>query len=245
MLLLNREGIGTREARSTFGLSSFDVSSERRTLEVRIRPYSKRDRSEIRQLCSDTGFLGNPIDPIFRDRELFADLFTGAYLRHEPDWAFVAEAEGRVVGYLLGSVHKNFDFVLMRNGFPIASKMLCKLLSGRYAYHPRSGAFVRWLLRSGRQEQPKHPANAAHLHLDLDNRYRGRGVAWRLWETYEHRLRRAGVKQCYGAFFSHPQRRPEEVYARYGFRVFDRKPTTIFQPEISEVEVVCMIKELR
>jgi len=75
-------------------------------------------------------------------------------------------------------------------------------------------------LTSGFREQPKHPAGAAHLHWDLDERFRCRGICLRLWTIYELRLRSARVKQCYGAFFSYPRRRPEAVYARYGFRVF-------------------------
>ncbi len=244
MPLINGEGTSTREGRSVFGESPLVSWPDGDRTAVRVRAYVPSDRPGIRKLCCDTGFLGNPIDNVFRDRELFADLFTGAYLEHEPEWALVAEANGQVVGYLLGSISRIFDFVLMCNGFPIASKMVCKLLTGRYAQHPRSARFVRWLLTSGYQEQPKHPANAAHLHFDLANEYRGRGIARRLWDVYERRLRVAGVKQCYGSFFSHPQRRPESVYARYGFKVYDRKSTTLFQPEISNLEVVCVQKNL-
>lgn len=226
-----------------------DRSSERRTprteSEVRIRPYRNSDRATIRRLCCETGFLGQPVDSIFHDRELFADLFTNPYLNDEPDWALVAESKGRIVGYLLGSVRKHFDAALMCSGFRTSSKMLYRLITGRYARHPRSRQFVRWLFTAGLSEQPKHPPGAAHLHLDLERSFRGRGIGRRLWETYENRLRSIGVKQCYGAFFSHPKRRPEMVYARYGFRNFDRRKTTLFQPEISDtVEVVCVHKEL-
>ncbi len=244
MPLINGEGIGTNGARSVFGESSAEYWPVSPTAPVRIRGYREEDRTAIRRLCCDTGFMGEPIDSVFLDRELFADLFTGAYLEHEPQWALVAEAEGQIVGYLLGSVRKDFDFVLMRNGLPIASKMLYKLLTGQYASHPRSERFVRWLLTCGYHEQPKHPADAAHLHFDLDRRYRGRGVLRQLWDVHEQRLRATGVGHCYGAFFSHPGRRPEAVYARYGFSVFDRKRTTLFQPEIADVEVVCVHREL-
>jgi len=211
---------------------------------VCLRKYADSDRAAIRRLCCDTGFLGNPIDPVFQDRDLFADLFTAAYLEHEPEWALVAEAEHRVVGYLLGSVSSHFDFVLMRKGFPVAAKMVYNFMTGRYAHHPRSGQFVRWLLTAGYQEQPKHPADAAHFHFDLEERFRGLGIAHRLWHAFEERLRSAGVRECYGSFFSHPGHRPELVYARYGFRVFDRKPTTLFQPEVPGVELVCMHRKL-
>src|SRR2546430_129358 len=40
---------------------------------VEIRSYAPKDRDGVRALCCATGFLGNPIDPVFEDRELFAD----------------------------------------------------------------------------------------------------------------------------------------------------------------------------
>ncbi|HTL56161.1 MAG TPA: hypothetical protein VL361_10815 [Candidatus Limnocylindrales bacterium] len=212
---------------------------------VRIRPYRPEDRIAIRRLCCETGFLGDPVDIFFQDRELFADLFTNAYLDHSPDWALVAEVDQRVIGYLLGAVSDRFDMVLMSSGARTAARMLFRLATGRYAGHPRSARFVRWLLTCGFAEQPKHPRNAAHLHWDLDKGFRGRGICYHLWDIYERRLREAGVRCCYGAFFSHKKRKPELVYERYGFEVFDRKRTTIFQPEIPDpVDVVCVHKDL-
>lgn len=212
---------------------------------VRIRPYRREDRESIRELCCETGYLGNPVDDLFQDRELFADLFTKAYLDYQPHWALVAEANGRVVGYLLGAVSRLFELQLLRSGFVTASKMVLRLAAGRYAGHARSRRFVRWLLTAGFNEQPRHPANAAHLHWDIERAYRGRGVPQRLWATYENKLRVAGVRACYGAFFSFPGRRPELVYARYGFSVFDRKRTTLFEPELAgPVEVVCVNREI-
>ena len=212
---------------------------------VRIRAYRESDRGEISRLCCETGFLGDPVDTLFLDRELFADLFTRPYLDHEPEWAFVAEAQRQVIGYVLGSVRTNFGLVLLRSGFLTTSRMLLRLAGGRYNDHPRSRRFIRWLLTAGFWEQPKHPPNAAHLHFQLAKNYRGRGVAARLWEHFEKEIRAAGIKSCYGSFYSHPSRRPEMAYARYGFEVFDRRRTTLFEPEIREpVEVVCGCKSL-
>lgn len=69
----------------------------------RIRRYQPGDRRAIRHLCCETGFLGEPIEPLFHDRELFADLFTRPYLEHEPDWALVADVEGASGRLLAGS----------------------------------------------------------------------------------------------------------------------------------------------
>src|ERR1700728_1435631 len=84
---------------------------------VRIRPYRETDRRAICRLCCETGFLGGPVDTIFQDRELFADLFTRPYLDDGPEWVFVAEARKQVVGYVLGSVGPRFGLVLLRSGF--------------------------------------------------------------------------------------------------------------------------------
>jgi GNAT superfamily N-acetyltransferase len=213
--------------------------------QICIRPYKASDHRAIQHLCCETGFLGQPVDPMFRDRDLFAELFTRPYLDHEPDWSMVAEADGRVVGYLLGSVSRYFEWLQLWCGFQTASKLAFRFASGRYSNHARSQKFVRWLFTAGMKEQPKHPEGAAHLHFDLDKRYRGRGIGRKLWETYEQRLRGVGMKKCYGAFFSLPGRRPECAYARFGFTVFDRCPTTLFESEIADpVEVVCVCKDL-
>ena len=212
---------------------------------ILIRPYEEKDRDVIRRICCDTGLWGEPIESLFADREIFADLFTKPYLDYEPEWALVAEDRGQVVGYLLGSVCPNFDLLLMQSGFQTAIKLLGRYATGRYAHHPRSRRFIRWLLTAGLWEQPKHPTHAAHLHWDIEKNHRGRGIAQLFWQGYETKLRAAGIKQCYGAFFSHPRRRPEHVYARFGFSVFDRKRTTLFEPEITDpVEVVCVQKML-
>ena len=68
-----------------------------------IRGYRRSDREAVRKLCCDTGFLGDPIDPVYEDRELFADFLTTYYTDHEPGSCFLLEVDGEIRGYLLGS----------------------------------------------------------------------------------------------------------------------------------------------
>ncbi|MEY2575833.1 MAG: hypothetical protein QOF80_1320, partial [Verrucomicrobiota bacterium] len=44
-----------------------------------IRSYRATDRAAVRRLCCQTGFLGDPIDPVYQDNELFADFLTTYY----------------------------------------------------------------------------------------------------------------------------------------------------------------------
>lgn len=212
---------------------------------ISIRKYRREDNEAVRRICCETGLLGKPIDTIYKDRELFADLITGPYLRYEPEQALIAENSGQVVGYLLGSATDHFGLVSMFCGFNTMCRMLVRLFGRKYKDHPRSIQFVRWVLLKGIKERPKHPENAGHLHINLIRAYRGRTIANHLWDNYETMMKEAGIKQIYGEFYSYARRRPEIAYSRYGFRLFDRCETTMFQPEIREpVSVICMIKDL-
>ena len=210
-----------------------------------IRTYRPSDRAAVRKICCDTGFLGRPIETLFRDRELFADLLTAPYLDCEPEWSLVVEKDGEVVGYLLASVNRFFALHQLRCGFATVCRMLGRLVAGSYADHPRSRQYVRWVLTAGGRERPRHPAHAAHLHFNLVESCRGRFLGKHLWEAFDRRLRAAGISQVYGEFYSYPGRRPERAYARYGFTVFDRRKTTLFQPEIPDpVHVVCALRQV-
>jgi hypothetical protein len=214
-------------------------------LQVGCRQYLEPDREEVRRICCDTGFLGNPVDPLFQDRELFADLFTNAYLDYEPEWTLVADRGGLVAGYLTGSVAPGFNRNLMRSGFQTACKMLKRLVTGKYRHHPRSEQFVRWVLTRGLMEQPSHPEGAAHLHLNLERPLRWGAVARRLLATFESMILAAGINHYYAKFFSCPKRNPEHLYDRLGFQVYSRTETTIFQPEIADrVHIVCVQRRL-
>src|ERR1700760_1107605 len=71
--------------------------------DFQVRKYRSSDRQSVRELCCETGFLGNAIDPVFEDRELFADYLTAYYTDWEPESSFVLLLNGRIDGYLLGS----------------------------------------------------------------------------------------------------------------------------------------------
>ena len=73
--------------------------------DFQVRKYRPSDRESVRALCCETGFLGNAIDPVFEDRELFADFLTDYYLRYEPESAFVVTKGDTLHGYILGSRH--------------------------------------------------------------------------------------------------------------------------------------------
>ena len=106
-----------------------DLSSPR----IRVRPYRPEDLEAVRRICADTGFLGNPIDPVFEDRELFADYLTGYYTRFEPEALLVCEVEGKVRGYLMGCrralLKQGYQFLA---NFVVAGKALYRCVRRPY-----------------------------------------------------------------------------------------------------------------
>jgi len=109
-----------------------------------IRPYLPADRDAVRQICCDTGFSGDPIDPLFSDRDVFADFFTRYYTDWEPESAWVAESNGHVVGYLIGCIHYRYhkwvDLWILCS--IIAPKVFIRLTTGKY--NAQSRKFLWW-----------------------------------------------------------------------------------------------------
>ena len=109
-----------------------------------IRSYRSTDREAVRRLCCQTGFLGEPIDPVYEDRELFADFLTTYYTDHEPESSFVLEVDGELRGYLLGSRK------------PLRNQL--------YSFYQNVCLFLRALLRYRRYNPPSRrftPVGAA------------------------------------------------------------------------------------
>src|SRR5436190_7853909 len=117
------------------------MASEKR---FTLRKYQPADRARVRELCGDTGFLGNPIDPVFEDRELFADYLTAYYTDWEPESSFVLLVNGEIRGYLLGSRHPFRQ--QLYNFFNNIALFLRGVV--RYPrYNAASKKFVHWILR--------------------------------------------------------------------------------------------------
>ena len=93
-----------------------------------VRVYQPSDREAVRDLCCRTGFLGKLIDPVFEDRELFADFLTDYYLTCEPDSAFIVTVDDAVVGYLLGCrFPRRHQIFSVRQSVSLCAKALFRL----------------------------------------------------------------------------------------------------------------------
>ncbi|MEP7072467.1 MAG: GNAT family acetyltransferase [Verrucomicrobiota bacterium] len=196
-----------------------------------IRGYEPRDRARVRELCIATGFLGAPIDPVFEDRELFADFLTTYYTDHEPESSFVLEVEGEIRGYLLGSRKplRNQLYSFAQN--PV---LFLRALFRYPKYRERSRKFIRWLLLHGWREVPVAPRFTPHFHINLLPDARKVSTTRALMSAYLNYLYRFGERRVYGQIVTFESRRGEKLFERYGFKVLNRAEITkykAFYPE--------------
>ena len=75
--------------------------------DVVIRQYRKQDREFVRSIAWDTAFFGSPAEIFFSEKKILADFLTLYFTDYEPESCFVAENQGRVVGYLIGAKSKS------------------------------------------------------------------------------------------------------------------------------------------
>lgn len=196
-----------------------------------IRSYRASDRDAVRQLCCQTGFLGTPIDPVYEDRELFADFLTTYYTDQEPESSFVLEIGGEICGYLLGSRKplRNQFYSFRQN-----IRLFVRALARYSRYNERSRRFIRWMISHGWREVPAAPRRTPHFHINLLPDARKMSTTRALMSAYLSYLYRCGEKRVYGQIVTFESRRGEKMFERYGFRVMNRAEITkykAFYPE--------------
>src|SRR3954463_7343162 len=207
-----------------------------------IRNYRTSDREAVRRLCCQTGFLGEAIDPVYEDRELFADFLTTYYTDHEPESSFVIEKEGELRGYLLGCRKplRNQVYSLYQNIVLFLRALL------RYSrYNARSRRFILWILMNGWREVPAAPRRTPHFHINLLPDARKIATTRALMSAYLSYLYKRGEKRVYGQIVTFESRRGERMFERYGFKVLNRAEITKYKAYYPEsVYLSTVVKNL-
>jgi len=207
-----------------------------------IRSYRPSDRAAVRRLCCQTGFLGDPIDPVFRDHDLFADFLTTYYTDKEPESSFVLDVNGEIRGYLLGSRKplRNQFYSFRQN-----VRLFLRALWRYPRYDERSKRFIRWMISHGWREVPAAPRRTPHFHINLLPDARKMSTTRALMSAYLSYLYRCGDKHVYGQIVTFESRRGEKMFERYGFKVLNRAEITKYKAYYPEsVYLSTVIKSL-
>ena len=207
-----------------------------------IRGFEPADRARIRELCCETGFLGKPIDPVFEDRELFADFLSAYYTDWEPESSFVLLVNGEIRGYLLGSRHPLRQ--QLYNLYNNVSLFLRGILRYR-RYNTASKKFVHWIVCQAWREVPAAPRRTAHFHINLLADARSVANARTLTDSYLKYLHECGEKRVFGQMVVFDDRRGTKMFERYGFKVLNKTEITKYRDLYPEPVYLCtVIKDL-
>lgn len=217
----------------------------KKTGDIIIRKYRPGDRAAVRQICYDTGLMGDPIDPYFGCFELFADYWMTYYTDYEPESAFVAEVDGEVVGYLVGCRTTPVQQEVQKR--KILPRIRRKLFSFGYKLNRKFFRFmykyVRSILRHESVEEPvkDYPA---HLHMNLKEGYRSRGIGSKLMRAYFDYLKEYNIPGVHLGTTTY-NKLAVPFYKRWGFRVVSRHPLTLYEGIIPEkVEALFFVREI-
>jgi ribosomal protein S18 acetylase RimI-like enzyme len=181
---------------------------------VELRGYRPEDLADLYDVCVRTGDSGEDATGKFARPELLGDIYVGPYVAREPGLAFVLEAAGRAVGYVLGTAD-TAGFVqwclsswIPRFGADHAEPAGApatpdeRLLSA--FHHPE------------RMWRPELAAYPAHLHIDILSPYQGAGWGRRLIEAFLAAVHAEGAAAVHLGV-SAVNTRAQGFYRRLGF----------------------------
>jgi GNAT superfamily N-acetyltransferase len=142
--------------------------------EIKIRNYRKEDRMIVREISLESSILGNYRNTVFDDM-ILADLLTLYFTDYEPQSCFVAEKEGQVIGYVLGTK----DIRKMRKSmkYRILPGLARKVISNGQFLRRNNFILMKSMLSSFIKGEFKVPDFAseypATLHINIKSEFRG------------------------------------------------------------------------
>ena len=205
---------------------------------IRVRRYGPHDRTAVREICCDTADHGEPVEHFFPDRSVFADVLTRYYTDFAPATTWVAEQDGRVVGYLTGCLDTRRYLRVMALRIVPAAVWLA-LWHGSLWHR-----FVRLNLRFSSSERQALVAEyPAHFHLNLRTGFRGHGTGRQLLEQFLEQARQAGSAGIQ-AGVSEANAAGRKFFERAGFVVLAREERfrTSAQPAFTMIYGLRLVK---
>lgn len=156
-----------------------------------IRPARTHDPREVDQLydiCLRTGNDGKGAEDLLTDPRVLGEVYLGAYLRFQPELAFVLQGpDGAVVGYVLGAADTlAFEARLEKEWWPALRARYPLGDPSAEGLHNTLVQLIHTPIHSDPSVTKDYPA---HLHVDILQEGQGGGNGRRLLETLFDALR--------------------------------------------------------
>ena len=178
---------------------------------------TETERKAIRKISVENSIFSDYKDRLLNE-EIIADLLSLYFLEYEPESCFVAEQDGRVIGYLLGSCNVINMRKITRDR--ILPKIVRKAIQNGLIFHSHNLKLIKNLTASyikGEFKVPNFALNyPATLHVNIASGYRGKKMGTILVIHFLEFLKSRGMKGVHFGVLSEGAR---EFFLKLGFVV--------------------------
>ena len=196
---------------------------------IGIREYSSGDIEAVRQICSETGFLGNSIENIIDYKDLFIDLDINYFLNDKNTCIYVATDREKVVGYVILTPdimrYKKLStkYYIYRVFLDVIRFRLFR--KKEYMYYVR--LFIYYL--KGEFTLPEFDEYPAILHINVAPGHQGRGIGKMLFDAMFECLRKFNSP---GIQLQTTSANENSVgfFKKFGFEELASKETSFYKP---------------
>jgi len=197
---------------------------------INIRPYRSSDREALRGLCCDVADRGRPIENFFPDRELAADALTKYYTDYEPRSTFVAESDGRLVGYINGCMdNRRYGLVMF---WLLLPALLVKGFGRGIFFRRETWVMLGGSLKNWRRilvwRKKSFSSHQGHLHIGIAQDARRQQVGQKLIQSLVEFATRLGVGEL-SASVHDANKIAGGFFEAQGFVVRQKNPMTMMR----------------
>jgi ribosomal protein S18 acetylase RimI-like enzyme len=193
-----------------------------------IRLAEPGDRAAAYHVCLKTGDHGRDGEPFYRDDpDALGRIFVGPYLELEPELSLVVEDAEGVCGYCLAALDSRAFYARYDGDW---RPRLCEQFpppSGDPATWTRAQTVRSWYHQPDYFCPDPYDEYPSHMHIDLLERARGRGLGRRMMEQLMAELRKRGSPGAHlnVSVLNAPAQR---FYARLDFHELARTDNSVY-----------------
>ena len=194
---------------------------------ITVRPFLAQDRASVRRICYETSFLENP-RAYTQDKDVVADVMTAYSTDFEPQACFVADYDGKVVGYLvgvksLGRMNKVFYQEMLW-------KIICRAFKRGIFFKQEAWQFLASALSCFLKGEFHFPdfsrGYPASLHINITKECRGKKIGEKLIDEYLRFLRQHKIP---GVLVSVMTESGKNFFVKNGFEVLFETRRSLFR----------------
>ena len=191
-----------------------------------IRPFRPEDRAVVRHICYETSFLERP-QLFIQDPDIVADVLTAYSTDYEPEECLVAECDGGVVGYLVGTRDLNrMNQVFFRK---MLMPLLWRTLKRGVFLKAQAWQFLWSALKCVLKGDFRFPDFSrqypASLHINVNKEFHGLNIGKKLIEHYLNHLKTQKVP---GVLVSVMTKQGRDFFLHNDFQVLVQTTRSLF-----------------